>query len=53
MLADAQSVIDSGKVNFSVNGPSWLSFCPKFDLINGLAIDYMHGVLLGIQKLLL
>ena len=56
VLGNAQSVIDSGRVNYSVNGikgPSWLSFCPKFDLVNGVAIDYMHGVLLGVQKLLL
>ena len=49
-------MIDSGNVKHTVNGikgPSWLSFCPKFDMVNGVAIDYMHGVLLGIQKLLL
>ena len=36
-----------------IKGPSWLTFFPKFDIVNGIAIDYMHGVLLGIQKLLL
>ena len=35
-----------------VKGPSWLSFFPKFDIVEGIAIDYMHGVLLGVQKLL-
>ena len=56
VLQDAQSVIDCGKVNHSINGvkgPSWLSFSPKFEMVNGMAIDYMHGVLLGVQKLLL
>ena len=49
-------MIDSGNVKQTVNGikgPSWLSFCSKFDMVNGVAIDYMHGVLLGIQKHLL
>ncbi|CAC5363251.1 unnamed protein product [Mytilus coruscus] len=36
-----------------IKGPSWLSFFPEFDIVNGIAIDYMHGVLLGVQKLLL
>ena len=36
-----------------VKGPSWLSLLEYFDLVRGVAIDYMHGVLLGVQKLLL
>ena len=36
-----------------VKGPSWLSTLQHFDLVSGMAIDYMHGVLLGVQKLLL
>lgn len=36
-----------------IKGPSWLAFCPTFDIVNGMGIDYMHGVLLGVQKLLL
>ena len=36
-----------------VKGPSWLSLLEHFDLVRGMAIDYMHGVLLGVQKLLL
>ena len=36
-----------------VKGPSWLSALRYFDLVSGMAIDYMHGVLLGVQKLLL
>ena len=33
-----------------VKGPSWLSLL-HFDLVWGMGIDYMHGVLLGVQKL--
>lgn len=36
-----------------VKGPSWLSVLAHFDIVRGIAIDYMHGVLLGVQKLLL
>lgn len=36
-----------------VKGPSWLSLLKHFDLVRGMGIDYMHGILLGVQKLLL
>lgn len=36
-----------------VKGPSWLSFLKHYDVVRDVAIDYMHGVLLGVQKLLL
>lgn len=36
-----------------VKGPSWFSLLKHFDLVRGMGIDYMHGVLLGVQKLLL
>lgn len=36
-----------------VKGFSWLSILQHHDIIQGTAIDYMHGVLLGVQKMLL
>jgi hypothetical protein len=36
-----------------VKGPSWLCKIPQFDIINGMAVDYMHCVLLGVSRLLL
>ena len=36
-----------------VKGPSWLSLLEDYDNVRGIAIDYMHGVLLRVQKLLL
>ena len=36
-----------------VKGFSWLSILQHHDIVRGTAIDYMHGVLLGVQKLLL
>ena len=52
----AQKNIENGLKDFSVNGvkgPSWLMDLKRFDVVRAVNIDYMHGVLLGIQKLLL
>jgi len=46
----------SGKKDYAVNGIkglSWLGLVPSFDYVAGIGIDYMHGVLLGVQKTLL
>ena len=36
-----------------MKGPSQLAIVPKFDLVRGVAVDYMHCVLLGATRLLL
>lgn len=36
-----------------VKGPCWFSLLKHFDHVRGVGIDYMHGVLLGVQKLML
>lgn len=36
-----------------IKGTSWLLILENFDIVAGMGIDYMHGVLLGVQKLLL
>ena len=36
-----------------MKGPTWLSVVPDFDIIDGVSIDYMHAVLLGVCRLLL
>ena len=38
---------------FGIKGPSWLGSFPEFDIIDGISIDYMHGSLLGVTRLLL
>jgi len=43
----------SNAVAHGIKGPSWFILFPKFNIIDGVAIDYMHGVLLGVQKRLL
>ena len=59
VIKDAKEIValkKQGKKQLSVNGvkgPSWLLLFPNFCIIRGIAIDYMHGVLLGVQKLML
>ena len=36
-----------------VKGPSWLCTIPNFDMIDGMSIDYMHCVLLGVTRMML
>lgn len=36
-----------------VKGYSWFMFIPGFNIIDGVAIDYMHGALLGVMKMLM
>lgn len=36
-----------------VQGYSWFMFIPGFDIIKGIAVDYMHCVLLGVTKMLM
>lgn len=50
-VQDQQVVM--GKPVKGIKGPSWLFFVPHFNIVSGIAIDYMHGVLLGVQKMLL
>ena len=38
---------------FGVKGYSWFMFVPGFDIIKGVAVDYMHCVLLGVTKMLM
>ena len=36
-----------------LTGPHWLMFLENVDMVAEMGVDYMQGVLLGIQKLLL
>ena len=45
--------VESGKIVFGVKGPNWLSVAPKYNVIEGNVVDYMHCVLLGVTKMLL
>ena len=50
-----QAKIEGSRVKSirGIKGPSWLMLIPRFTMVHGISIDYMHGVLLGVQKLLL
>ena len=52
---EAENLKGSSRVNAvkGVKGMIWSMFFPGFDIISGVAIDYMHCVLLGITKMLL
>ena len=50
---DNQNKGNATKTVKGIKGTSWLLFFPTFDIVAGVAIDYMHGVLLGVQKMLL
>lgn len=49
-----ESIIRTGieKPVKGVRGLSWFLYVPGFDIIRGVAIDYMHGTLLGVVKML-
>lgn len=33
-----------------VKGEAMFSYLPNFNIINGIPVDYMHGVLLGVKS---
>lgn len=38
---------------YGVKGPCCLATVPSFDIIDGMSVDYMHCVLLGVTRMLL
>lgn len=58
VVQDAQEIVQLKQTKNiqnldGVKGPSWLLLLPDLSVVGGIAIDYMHGVLLGVKKLLL
>lgn len=53
--AAVQKIKDGKKqyVTNGVKGPFWLMFLTHFNFIDGMIIDYMHGICSGVMKLLL
>ena len=37
---------------YGIKGLNWSMFLPKFDIIEGVGIDYLHNTLLGVVKML-
>lgn len=52
-LQDGDTAVKSGEALDGIKGPSWLAGLSSYDVIKGTAIDYMHGLCLGIMKTLL
>ena len=44
---------DPHKSVYGIKGPCWLSALNNFDIINGIGVDYMHCVLVGVVKTLM
>lgn len=36
-----------------MKGPSWLATVPSFKMVDGISVDYMHCVLLGVTRMFL
>ena len=53
MQACAKRSITTGMNTFGVKGLSYLSLLGSYCPVDSMGIDYMHGVLLGVMKLLL
>ncbi|XP_062593832.1 uncharacterized protein LOC134255326, partial [Saccostrea cucullata] len=51
-LRDAILATENRKTINGIKGPSFLMTLMSYDFVNSTSIDYMHGVLLGITKLL-
>lgn len=53
VIQHAKLAEESSKPHIGVKGLAFIASAPKFDLIRGVTIDYMHTVLLGVMKMLL
>jgi hypothetical protein len=52
-VQNAISATENKKVSQGIKGPSFLMTLKSYDIVKSNAIDYMHGVLLGLNKLLI
>ena len=49
-LQDANKALKISAVVDGIKGPSWFAGLLSYDIIKGTAIDYMHGLCLGVMK---
>lgn len=52
-LQHALQAEQEGIPKFGVKGVTWLVTCPRFNLVRGVTIDYMHCVCIGVVKKLI
>lgn len=51
--SDGIKALETDTVINGIKGPTFLQCLQYYDLVDGVCIDYMHGVLLGVTKLLM
>lgn len=56
VVQDAQEIVQLKQTKHiqnlhGVKGPSWLLLFPDFSVVDGIAIDYMHGVFIRGPKI--
>ena len=52
-LKDIENAVTSNATSRGIKGPSFLQCLTFYNLVSGTCIDYMHGILLGVTKLLM
>lgn len=53
IVEDSKKACQTRTVINGIKGPTWLMLLPNFNILHGICIDYMHGIALGVQKLML
>ncbi|KAJ8313371.1 hypothetical protein KUTeg_009075 [Tegillarca granosa] len=51
--SDAIKALETDTVTNGIKEPTFLQCLQYYDLVDGVCIDYMHGVLLGVTKLMM
>lgn len=52
-MNNAVEAVNSRSIINGIKGPSFLMTLQYYDFVKSSSIDYMHGVLLGVTKLLI
>ena len=52
-LEDVNTAVQNNIICRGIKGPSFLQCLSYYNLVEGTCIDYMHGILLGVTKLLM
>ena len=52
-VAEEYKTNSTKKNEYGIKGLHWLHFLPNFDIVRGVAVDYMHCIMLGIMKMML
>ena len=53
VLKDSRQASESGQEVNGIRHPVWLNYIPMYDTVRRMSVDYMHGVCLGVTKLMM